>query len=122
MDASRYRTHRFHLHRCQAPLGVALIACLPMANAAEKSAANATVDGVYLQDQISIDRLQLIASGRYDWYDQDSLNKKSDVTTPLSQEAFTMRLGALYELPMGVAPYVSYSESFISDTEARLLV
>jgi iron complex outermembrane receptor protein len=68
--------------------------------------------GVYLQDQIEIEKLQLIASGRYDEYEQDSLNKRNGVTTPLSQHAFTMRLGALYELPMGFAPYVSYSESF----------
>ena len=68
--------------------------------------------GIYLQDQIEIDRLQLIASGRYDTYDQDTLNKRNGVTTPLSQHAFTMRLGALYELPMGLAPFVSYSESF----------
>lgn len=68
--------------------------------------------GVYLQDQIEIDRLQLIASGRYDTYEQDSLNKRNGVTTPLSQHALTMRLGALYELPMGLAPFVSYSESF----------
>lgn len=68
--------------------------------------------GFYVQDQIEIDRLQLIASGRYDDYQQDSLNKKNDVTTPLSQHAFTGRLGALYELSMGLAPFVSYSESF----------
>lgn len=68
--------------------------------------------GVYLQDQIGIDRLQLIASGRYDTYDQDTLNKRNNVATPLSQHAFTMRLGALYELPMGLAPFLSYSESF----------
>lgn len=68
--------------------------------------------GVYLQDQISIQKLQLIASGRYDEYEQDSLNKRNGVVTPLSQDAFTMRLGALYELPLGFAPYVSYSESF----------
>lgn len=68
--------------------------------------------GVYLQDQMEIEKLQLIASGRYDEYDQDTLNKRNGVTTPLSQHAFTMRFGALYELPMGFAPYVSYSESF----------
>jgi len=69
--------------------------------------------GLYIQDQISIGRLQLIASGRYDWYDQTTLNKKpgGSVTT-LSQTAFTMRFGALYELPFGLAPYASYSESF----------
>ncbi|CUS44159.1 MAG: TonB-dependent siderophore receptor [Pseudomonadota bacterium] len=68
--------------------------------------------GVYLQDQIAIGRLQLIASGRYDWYDQTTLNKRNSSVTTLSQTAFTMRLGALYELPFGVSPYFSYSESF----------
>ena len=72
--------------------------------------------GVYLQDQIAIEKLQLIASGRYDEYEQDSLNKRNNVLTPLSQHAFTMRLGALYELPLGFAPYVSYSESFEPQT------
>ncbi len=43
--------------------------------------------GFYVQDQIAIDRLQLIASGRYDDYQQDSLNKRNGVTTPLSQNA-----------------------------------
>lgn len=68
--------------------------------------------GLYLQDQMSFGRLQVIASGRYDWYDQTTLNKKNAITTELSQNAFTMRLGALYELTEGLAPYVSYSESF----------
>ncbi|PZQ65422.1 MAG: TonB-dependent siderophore receptor [Phenylobacterium zucineum] len=68
--------------------------------------------GLYLQDQMSFGRLQVIASGRYDWYDQTTLNKKNSTTAKLSQNAFTMRLGALYELSEGLAPYVSYSESF----------
>jgi iron complex outermembrane receptor protein len=68
--------------------------------------------GFYVQDQIAIDRLQLIASGRYDDYQQDTLNKRNGVMTPLSQNALTGRLGALYELPIGLAPFVSYSESF----------
>ncbi|MEW5685228.1 MAG: TonB-dependent siderophore receptor [Pseudomonadota bacterium] len=68
--------------------------------------------GLYLQDQMSFGRLQVIASGRYDWYDQTTLNKKNSTTAVLSQNAFTMRLGALYELSEGLAPYVSYSESF----------
>ncbi|MDQ0251885.1 iron complex outermembrane receptor protein [Sphingomonas kyeonggiensis] len=72
--------------------------------------------GVYLQDQIAIGRLQLIASGRYDWYDQTTLNKRNNAMTPFSQTAFTGRLGALYELPFGVSPYISYSESFEPQT------
>lgn len=68
--------------------------------------------GVYLQDQIAIGRLQLIASGRKDWYTQHTLNKKNSSVTRLEQDAFTMRLGALYEFAFGVSPYFSYSESF----------
>lgn len=68
--------------------------------------------GVYLQDQIAIGRLQLIASGRKDWYTQNSLNKKNSSVTRLEQDAFTMRLGALYEFAFGVSPYFSYAESF----------
>ncbi len=68
--------------------------------------------GVYVQDQVSIGRLQLIASGRQDWYDQNTLNLKNNSVTLLSQKAFTMRLGALYEFAFGLSPYFSYSESF----------
>lgn len=68
--------------------------------------------GVYFQDQMSIGRLKLIASGRQDWYDQTTLNKKNSSVTRLAQSAFTMRLGALYESEFGLSPYLSYAESF----------
>ena len=68
--------------------------------------------GLYLQDQVTIGQLHLIASGRWDWYEQRTLNKKNRVLTPLSQSAFTMRFGALYEFAFGLSPYISYTESF----------
>lgn len=68
--------------------------------------------GLYAQDQMSIGRLRLIASGRYDWYEQVTDNKKNATSSTLDQNAFTMRLGGLYEFGAGLAPYVSYSESF----------
>lgn len=73
--------------------------------------------GVYVQDQVAISRLRLIASARYDWYDQMSINEnpitnRLNPVTRLSQTAFTSRLGALYETAFGLAPYVSYSASF----------
>lgn len=82
--------------------------------------------GLYLQDQIAIGRLQLIASGRFDWYDQTTRNKKLAVgqtgaATFLSQSAFTARLGALYEFEFGLSPYFSYSESFEPQTGSRYL-
>jgi iron complex outermembrane receptor protein len=68
--------------------------------------------GVYVQDQVSIGQLRLIASGRQDWYKQHTLNKRNNTRTILDQNAFTMRLGGLYEFPFGLSPFVSYSESF----------
>lgn len=84
--------------------------------------------GLYLQDQASIGRLRLIASGRWDWYNQTAINQAAiDKNLPgkhvtrLSQAAFTMRLGALYEFGFGLSPYVSYSESFEPQTGATWL-
>jgi iron complex outermembrane receptor protein len=68
--------------------------------------------GLYIQDQVTIGELHLIASGRWDWYEQRTLNKKNQALTPLSQSAFTMRFGALYAFEFGLSPYVSYTESF----------
>ena len=77
--------------------------------------------GAYVQDQIAIGALQLIASGRYDWYDQTTVNRNAAAgaasgVTRLHQTAFTGRLGALYETKFGLAPFVSYSESFEPQT------
>ena len=77
--------------------------------------------GAYVQDQIAIGALQLIASGRYDWYDQATVNRNAAAgtaagVTQLHQTAFTGRLGALYETKLGVSPFVSYSESFEPQT------
>ncbi len=68
--------------------------------------------GVYIQDQIKIGRLQLIASGRKDKYTQQTLNKRNSAVTLLEQSATTFRLGALYEFGFGLSPYVSFSQSF----------
>ncbi len=68
--------------------------------------------GIYLQDQIAIGGLQLIASGRWDTYNQTTQNLNTNAVTRLNQTAFTTRLGALYETKIGLSPFVSYSESF----------
>lgn len=72
--------------------------------------------GVYAQDQIAIGGLNLIASGRYDWYSTLSRNRVSGAVTRLSQTAFTGRVGALYETKWGLSPFASYSESFEPQT------
>ncbi len=80
--------------------------------------------GIYAQDQIAIGGLNLIASGRQDWYTslsqaQNQTQIRANVAggvTRLAQTAFTGRLGALYETKLGLSPFVSYSTSFEPQT------
>jgi len=72
--------------------------------------------GVYLQDQVAVDRWHFSLGGRYDWAKMDSLNRLTDVGTKTDNKAFTMRGGVLYRLNKEWAPYVSYSESFLPAT------
>ena len=67
--------------------------------------------GFYLQDQADIGRLSLIAGGRYDSI-QTSQTQFGGSRESRIDRAFTTRLGALYSFDNGIAPYVSYSESF----------
>ncbi|MFK3888232.1 TonB-dependent siderophore receptor [Sphingomonas sp. NPDC079357] len=66
--------------------------------------------GVYAQDQMELGALRVTLGGRQDWaYGKQittvgSSDKKDD--------KFTWRAAALYTLPFGLAPYVSYSTSF----------
>lgn len=66
--------------------------------------------GVYLQDQLKIDNWVFLLGGRYDW----ASNQKDD-RTPQTQkdEKFSGRAGIVYLFDNGLAPYASYSESFL---------
>lgn len=70
--------------------------------------------GYYLQDQINIDRLTLLAGGRYDTYEKRTygLQYGADVNETFSQDKFTKRFGAMYHFDNGISPYVAYSEGF----------
>lgn len=72
--------------------------------------------GLYAQDQIKIERLSLLLGGRYDWTrtvtDSTSLLNGVKTHTPTRAEAFTGRAGLIYNFDNGIAPYISYSESF----------
>ncbi len=63
--------------------------------------------GVYAQDQISVGGLRVALSGRQDW-----ARSASSVSQTQHDNKFTYRVGGLYLLPFGLAPYVSYSTSF----------
>ncbi|MDO2949777.1 TonB-dependent receptor, partial [Aeromonas simiae] len=74
--------------------------------------------GLYLQDQVRWDRWVLIAGGRYDTYRSDTDSRTLYQGAPgqshgrISQHNTSWRVGALYELPSGLAPYLNYAESF----------
>ena len=70
--------------------------------------------GVYVQDQIHFDDNWLLTlGGRHDRVDND-LNDNNNAAGSSHQkdDAFTGRVGLTYLTSFGLAPYVSYSESF----------
>ncbi len=68
--------------------------------------------GVYLQDQMKIDRFSFLVAGRNDWVDNKTRNRLNNTATTLSDSAFTGRVGAVYQFDFGLAPYVAYTTSF----------
>ncbi|TIX52137.1 TonB-dependent siderophore receptor [Alteraurantiacibacter aquimixticola] len=69
--------------------------------------------GLYLQDQIGLGGLRLTIGGRYDWANDESVNLLTDASFATEAKDFTWRAGAVYLFDNGLAPYVSYSESFL---------
>ncbi|MFT4247946.1 MAG: TonB-dependent siderophore receptor [Pseudomonas sp.] len=68
--------------------------------------------GVYLQDQIDLGRLHLTIGGRHDQFYARQYEAVGDELSITHASATTARAGALYTFDSGLAPYLSYSESF----------
>jgi len=69
--------------------------------------------GIFVQDQISFsDKLFLLIGGRFDIVDQESEDNLEDSTSSQYDEAFSPRLGILYQLNESVALYANYARSF----------
>lgn len=77
--------------------------------------------GVYLQDQIALDKWRFTLGGRYDWTKDDTYTQAYTVATGVygprlptvvENEAFSGNIGVLYVADSGLTPYVSYAESF----------
>ncbi len=69
--------------------------------------------GLYFQDQIRFDeRWLLLLGGRRDWADQDQRAFRNGQKLKQDDQATTWRAGLVYQADNGLAPYVSYSESF----------
>lgn len=68
--------------------------------------------GVYLQDQMEIGGLNLLAGLRYDRAATDIDDRLGTNDQSYDDGALTWRAGALYTFDNGIAPYVSYATSF----------
>lgn len=77
--------------------------------------------GLYLQDHIKLlDGLNILAGVRKDWATDRYKDKLNNTVTEQKDDAVTYRIGAIYDTPIGLAPYVSYAESFtpVSGTDS----
>ncbi|MHC2462062.1 TonB-dependent siderophore receptor [Bradyrhizobium embrapense] len=67
--------------------------------------------GLYLQDQVKLDRLTVVLSGRQDWVDLTN-NNRIGADQGRDDSKFSGRVGAIYNFDFGVAPYVSYMTGY----------
>jgi iron complex outermembrane receptor protein len=69
--------------------------------------------GLYLQDQVKLDKLVVTLNGRYDFLDVELDNRTAFGTDADSDEgAFSGRAGVAYLFDNGITPYASYSRFF----------
>lgn len=69
--------------------------------------------GIYLQDQLKLDNWILSLAGRHDQARNQVTNLVTNNANGLSNSANTGRASLLYHFDNGLAPYISYSSSFV---------
>jgi len=73
-----------------------------------------THQGAYLQAQTKLfDSLILVGGLRHDWSEDKIDDKLTPATLKQKDDATTYRVGAVYLAPYGLAPYASYTTSFV---------
>lgn len=68
--------------------------------------------GLYLQDQIKLDRWTFLAGLRQDWARSRTEDRVADSHSSQKDQDLTGRLGVVYAFDNGLSPYASYSTSF----------
>jgi len=85
----------------------------PFSSASYKQTVEQT--GIYVQDQLKFDQWVAVLGGRQDWVRDE--NDATFAAAPVVRDKkFTGRAGLLYLFDNGLAPYASYSESFLPTT------
>lgn len=69
--------------------------------------------GIYAQDQLAWRRWRLLLGIRHDWVSDNNYDSAGQTGSDQETQATTGRAGLVYLFPNGVAPYVSYSTSFL---------
>ena len=72
--------------------------------------------GLYLQDQVKLDRWTLTMTGRQDWAQAETVSKgffPAPGTYLQNDRASTGRVGLNYLFDIGLSPYANYSTSFV---------
>lgn len=68
--------------------------------------------GIYLQDQLRHGAWTILLGGRHDHASSTMTNYLTRAVGTMSDDAWTGRAGVVYQVRPGVAPYVSYAQSF----------
>ncbi|MBE9050843.1 TonB-dependent receptor [Nostocales cyanobacterium LEGE 11386] len=77
--------------------------------------------GIYLQDQISFsEKLKLVLGGRFDIVTEKIENAQGETTSSQQDEAFSPRIGLVYQPSQAVSLYANYSRSFQQVTGSNL--
>ncbi|PIG95279.1 TonB-dependent siderophore receptor [Gloeocapsopsis sp. IPPAS B-1203] len=84
------------------------------------SSTNTDQYGIYIQDQITLlDNLKLLLGGRFDWVEQRT-KEEGELTGSQSDDAFSPRVGIVYQPIQPISLYASYSRSFKQVTGSGL--
>lgn len=78
---------------------------------------NLNQTGIYAQDQAEIGNWRFVGGLRYDWANQESINKGAGTTDAKDDGALSGQVGLLYLFENGLAPYVSFGTSFVPSTQ-----
>lgn len=113
------KTYDSHRHSGSAPtldLANPVYGNLPRANTAVDSGSDlhSTQFGVYVQEQAKFDERWVALFGlRQDWAENDTRNYRDNSRSNVEDNKTTGRIGLVYLAGNGLAPYVSYSQSFL---------
>jgi iron complex outermembrane receptor protein len=70
--------------------------------------------GTYLQEQMKVaEKWVVLLGGREDWANTTTHDRLAGTTTVQDDHKFSGRAGVVYLSDIGLAPYVSYSQSFL---------